>query len=112
MVSMPNLGARFVPMPIGSEILIFQDPSEADTWRVEYFDFKGDCYLTRFSGPAAERRARDYVLGAPRPHHPAAVSWSHEHTDDLNYADARNFLQSRALDQRWLARCWDALRWQ
>ena len=61
-VSMPKRGARFVPMPIGSEILIFQDPSEADTWRVEYFDFKGECYLTRFSGPAAERRARDYVL--------------------------------------------------
>ena len=61
-VSTLELGARFVSMPIGSEILIFQDPGEAATWRVEYFDFKGDCYLIRFSGPAAERRARDYVL--------------------------------------------------
>ena len=50
------------PMPIGSEILIFEDPTARGTWRVEYFDYKGECYLTRFTGPAAERRARDYVL--------------------------------------------------
>jgi hypothetical protein len=49
-------------MPIGSEILIFEDPTSRGTWRVEYFDYKGECYLTRFTGPAAERRARDYVL--------------------------------------------------
>jgi hypothetical protein len=49
-------------MPIGSEILIFQDPTEPGTWRVEFFDYNGECYLTRFSGPTAERRARDYVL--------------------------------------------------
>ena len=49
-------------MPIGSEILIFQDPTERGTFRVEYFDDKGECYLTMFTGPAAERRARDYVL--------------------------------------------------
>lgn len=48
-------------MPIGSEILIFQDPTERGTWRVEYFDHNGECYLTKFSGPAA-KRARDYVL--------------------------------------------------
>jgi hypothetical protein len=49
-------------MPIGSEILIFEDPAARGTWRVECFDYKGDCYLTTFSGPTAERRARDYVL--------------------------------------------------
>ena len=48
-------------MPIGSEILFFQDPDERGTWRVEYFDHKGECESTKFSGPEAERRARDYV---------------------------------------------------
>jgi hypothetical protein len=29
-------------------------------WRVEYFDDDGGCYVTIFSGPAAEARAKAY----------------------------------------------------
>lgn len=28
-------------MPIGSEILLSEDPTARRTWRVEYFDYKG-----------------------------------------------------------------------
>jgi len=48
-------------MAIDSEILIFKSDDEPEEWRVEYFDEDGGCYVVIFAGPAAERRAREYV---------------------------------------------------
>ncbi len=98
-------------MPIGSEILIFQDPADAGTWRVEYFDHKSDCYLTRFSGPAAERRARDYVLALSDGMigRCELVSRTNRRSPLRRRAQ---LLQSGALDQRRPARCRHALCWQ
>jgi len=39
---------------------VFEDKREPGDWRVEYHDDDGGCYVTIFSGPAAEKRARPY----------------------------------------------------
>lgn len=41
-------------------LVVAQDPVHATEWRVEYFDADGGCYVTIFSGPEAEQRARGY----------------------------------------------------
>jgi hypothetical protein len=45
------------------EIHVAQDREHPADWRVEYFDSDGGCYVTIFSGPEAEARARDYAAG-------------------------------------------------
>jgi hypothetical protein len=47
-------------MPVESELMLFEDKTEEDEWRVEYYDDDGGCYVTIFAGPGAEQRARDY----------------------------------------------------
>jgi hypothetical protein len=47
-------------MPIESEVMLFEDKEEEGEWRVEYYDADGGCYVTIFSGPAAEERSREY----------------------------------------------------
>jgi hypothetical protein len=47
-------------MSNSSDTVLLQDAIDADSWRVEYFDEDGGCYVAIFAGPAAERRARDY----------------------------------------------------
>ena len=51
--------ATVTAMLVG-EISVFADHQLNGDWRVEYFDNDGGCYVTIFSGPAAEMRARDY----------------------------------------------------
>lgn len=46
---------------IDSDIDVFEDRRSKGDWRVEYFDDDGGCYVTIFSGPFAEKRARDYA---------------------------------------------------
>jgi hypothetical protein len=48
-------------MPIEPDTMVFEDRDQADEWRVEYFDDDGGCYVTIFTGPEAEKRARDYA---------------------------------------------------
>jgi hypothetical protein len=43
-----------------SDIQVFKDRTGLDEWRVEYFDAEGGCFVTIFSGPTAEERARAY----------------------------------------------------
>ena len=35
---------------------MFEDKVHAGTWRVEWFDEDGGCYVTVFSGPMAQQR--------------------------------------------------------
>jgi hypothetical protein len=42
------------------EIKVFADRETEGAWRVEFFDDDGGCYVTLFSGPRAEERARAY----------------------------------------------------
>lgn len=49
-----------VASQIEGAIQVFQDRAGLPEWRVEYFDTEGGCYVTAFSGPEAERRARAY----------------------------------------------------
>jgi hypothetical protein len=42
------------------EIKVFADRETEGAWRVEFFDDDGGCYVTVFSGPHAEKRARAY----------------------------------------------------
>jgi hypothetical protein len=47
-------------LTLDSEIEVFEDREKAGQWRVEFFDSDGGCYVTIFSGPNAELRARSY----------------------------------------------------
>jgi hypothetical protein len=49
-----------VSEPFHREVSVHGDHDDAGDWRVEYFDSDGGCYVTIFSGPEAEKRARDY----------------------------------------------------
>ena len=42
------------------EVSVNEDRHGSGEWRVEYFDDDGGCYVTIFTGPASEKRARDY----------------------------------------------------
>lgn len=42
------------------DLVVARDPVHANEWRVEHFDDDGGCYVTIFSGPEAEQRARGY----------------------------------------------------
>ena len=42
------------------EVSVNEDRHGSSEWRVEYFDDDGGCYITIFTGPASEKRARDY----------------------------------------------------
>ncbi len=46
-----------------SDLTVFEDLGGNGDWRVEYFDDDGGCYVTIFSGPLAEHRARGYFDG-------------------------------------------------
>ena len=39
----------------------FEDHDFPGQWRAEAFDDDGECYVTIFSGPDAEQRARAYI---------------------------------------------------
>lgn len=39
---------------------VFRDENDPASWRVEYQDEEGRCYVVIFAGPEAERRARAY----------------------------------------------------
>src|SRR3954451_7000970 len=57
-------GDRFVDLSVNAfhgEVSVNEDRFGTGEWRVEYFDDDGGCYITIFAGPAAERRARDYL---------------------------------------------------
>jgi len=41
-------------------LVVIADRTGQPEWRVEYFDDDGGCYVTIFSGPAAEARAKAY----------------------------------------------------
>ena len=45
------------------QVMVFEDRRGSTEWRVEYFDDDGGRYVTVFSGPEAERRAREYFAG-------------------------------------------------
>ena len=47
--------------PFQQDVTVIEDRDGTGEWRVEYFDDDGACYVTVFSGPQAERRARDYL---------------------------------------------------
>lgn len=40
---------------------IFPDNNDPASWRTEAVDDDGGCYVTAFSGPHAEARARQYA---------------------------------------------------
>jgi hypothetical protein len=40
---------------------VFADKLHTGDWRVEAIGNEGDCYVTIFSGPAAEERAKHYA---------------------------------------------------
>ncbi len=42
------------------EWTVFEDKRLPTNWRVEAFGEDGECYVTIFSGPDAEDRARNY----------------------------------------------------
>ena len=46
--------------PFQQDVTVVEDRDGTGEWRVEYFDDDGACYVRVFSGPQAERRARDY----------------------------------------------------
>lgn len=41
---------------------VFQDKIFKTDWRVESIDSEGACYVTIFSGPMAEERAKNYFV--------------------------------------------------
>lgn len=45
------------------ELVESPDSMDGDEWRVEAIDYEseGECYVTIFSGPSAEERAREYL---------------------------------------------------
>jgi hypothetical protein len=43
-----------------ADVWLLEDRHTRGGWRVEWQDDDGGCYVTIFSGPAAERRAREY----------------------------------------------------
>jgi hypothetical protein len=43
-----------------ARVWLLEDRDAPGDWRVEYQDDDGGCYVTIFSGPAAEQRARGY----------------------------------------------------
>jgi hypothetical protein len=43
-----------------ADVILHEDFDGNGEWRVEYQDDDGRCYVTIFSGPKAEQRARDY----------------------------------------------------
>jgi hypothetical protein len=47
-------------MDSAREVTIIEDPTRNGDWHVEYFGRDGAGYVTIFTGPDAERRARDY----------------------------------------------------
>ena len=47
--------------PFQQDVTVIEDRDGTGEWRVEYFDDDGACCVTVFSGPQAERRARDYL---------------------------------------------------
>ena len=49
--------------PFQRQVMVFEDRHGSTEWRVEYFDNDGGRYVTVFSGPEAERRAREYFAG-------------------------------------------------
>ena len=46
--------------PRQREVAVFEDRYRGGDWFVEYFDDDCGCYVTVFSGPEAEWRAREY----------------------------------------------------
>jgi hypothetical protein len=42
------------------EVMVHEECKGNGDWWVEYFDDDGGCYVTIFSGPECEARARDY----------------------------------------------------
>ena len=46
--------------PFHGEVSVNEDRHASGEWRVEYFDDDGGCYVTIFTGPASEKRARAY----------------------------------------------------
>jgi hypothetical protein len=42
------------------EVIVHEECQGNGDWWVEYFDDDGGCYVTIFSGPEREARARDY----------------------------------------------------
>ena len=46
---------------MGLTYTVFEDKVWPDMWRVEAVGGEGECYVTIFSGPNAEQRARDYA---------------------------------------------------
>jgi hypothetical protein len=49
-----------VSSPFHQEVTVIEERDSTGEWHVEYFDDDGGCYITLFSGPKAEKRARDY----------------------------------------------------
>ena len=49
--------------PFQQNVTVIEDRDGTGEWRVEYFDDDGACYVTVFSGPQAERRAR--IISTP-----------------------------------------------
>jgi hypothetical protein len=45
---------------LSGEVSVHEECQGTRDWLVEYFDDDGGCYVTIFSGPAAEHRARGY----------------------------------------------------
>jgi hypothetical protein len=43
-----------------TKVTVFEDRHGSGEWHVEYNDDNGDCYVTVFAGPEAERRAQGY----------------------------------------------------
>jgi hypothetical protein len=42
------------------DLSVREDKEAPGDWHAEYFDDDGGCFVTIFSGPHAEARARDY----------------------------------------------------
>lgn len=86
---------------------MFPDREVPATWRVEYFDNDGGCYVTLFMGPAAERRARDYavmlVSGSRRLYEPSPAAALVRRENRQSASRGRpQFLQAGKVDERWI----------
>ena len=55
-----NYRDRAVEHDFHADVWLVSDRHEKGVWRVEYQDDDGGCYVTIFTGPASEKRARDY----------------------------------------------------
>jgi hypothetical protein len=58
-----NNGERYEDRSVKSglrEVAVHEECKGNGDWWVEYFDDDGGCYVTIFSGPECEARARDY----------------------------------------------------